>query len=642
MHIPPWYSRYWKVILILKIRKVKFVGGGSIDIQLGKDPQSPREVGRVGRWGEGGSIDIQLRKESCRWVGRGGGVDCKDSTQERKFWSWRGGQSTFNSGKDPWRHCKDYLWGMGILGGRLTVNLERICEDIAKVTSGNVDPRGSIDSQLGKDPQSPREVGREGTGGGSIDSQLGKDLRRHCKDYLWLCWSWGLINSQLGKDLQRHCKDYLWLCRSWGDRSTVNLERICKDIAKITSGNVDPGGQWTVNLERICEDIARITSGNVDPWGGQSTVNLERICKDIAKITSGNVDPGGVNWQSTWKGSTKSQRGGEGGDGRGVNWQSTWKGSTKTLQGLPLTMLILGGQLTVNLERMHKDIARITSDNVDPGGLIDSQLGKDLQRHCKDYLWQCWSWGGWSTVNLERIHKDIARITSDNVDPEGVNQQSTWKESAKILQRLPLTMLILEGVNRQSTWKGSAKTLQGLPLTMLILGGQSTVNLERIHKDIAKITSDNVDPRVVNWQSTWKGSMKTLQGLPLTMLVLGGQLTVNLERICKDIARITSDNVDPGGGQSTVNLERIHKDIARITSDNVDPRVVNWQSTWKGSMKTLQGLPLTMLVLGGQLTVNLERICKDIARSTSDNVDPGGLINSQCGKDLWRHCKDYL
>ena len=43
----------------------------------------------------------------------------------------------------------------------------------------------------------------------------------------------------------------------------------------------------------------------------------------------------------------------------------------------------------------------------------------------------------------------------------------------------------------------------------------------------------------------------------------------NLERIHKDIARITSDNVDLGG-QSMVNLERIHKDIAKITSDNVD------------------------------------------------------------------------
>ena len=59
---------------------------------------------------------------------------------------------------------------------------------------------------------------------------------------------------------------------------------------------------------------------------------------------------------------------------------------------------------------------------------------------------------------------------------------------------------------------------------------------------------------------------------------------VNLERICKDFARITSDNVDPGGGS----IER---------------------STWKGSAKTLQGLPVTVLILGesidGQLGKDL-------------------------------------
>ena len=39
----------------------------------------------------------------------------------------------------------------------------------------------------------------------------------------------------------------------------------------------------------------------------------------------------------------------------------------KTLQGLPQTVLTLGGgQLTVNLGRIHKDFARITSDSVDP------------------------------------------------------------------------------------------------------------------------------------------------------------------------------------------------------------------------------------------------------------------------------------
>ena len=73
------------------------------------------------------------------------------------------------------------------------------------------------------------------------------------------------------------------------------------------------------------------------------------------------------------------------------------------------------------------------------------------------------------------------------------------------------------------------------------------VNLERIHKDFGRITSDSVDPGVNQW-STWKGSAKTLEGLPLTVLILGGQSMVNLERIHKDFRRITSDSVYPWGG----------------------------------------------------------------------------------------------
>ena len=68
-----------------------------------------------------------------------------------------------------------------------------------------------------------------------------------------------------------------------------------------------------------------------------------------------------------------------------------------------------------------------------------------------------------------------------------------------------------------------------------------------------------------------------------------------------------------------VNLVRIHEDFARFTSDNVDPGAVgvDRQSPWKGSMKTLQGLPLTMLILGE-------------------------LIDGHLGKDLQRLWKDYL
>ena len=59
------------------------------------------------------------------------------------------------------------------------------------------------------------------------------------------------------------------------------------------------------------------------------------------------------------------------------------------------------------------------------------------------------------------------------------------------------------------------------------------------------------------------------------MLILGGRSTLNLERICRDFGRITSDNVDPGGGRLTLNLERICRDLGRITSDNVHPGGVN-------------------------------------------------------------------
>ena len=65
-----------------------------------------------------------------------------------------------------------------------------------------------------------------------------------------------------------------------------------------------------------------------------------------------------------------------------------------------------------------------------------------------------------------------------------------------------------------------------------------------------------------------------------------------------------------------VNLKRICEDFARITSDNVDPGGIDRWSTWKGSTKTLQGLPLTMLILWG-------------------------AIDGQLGKDPQRPCKDY-
>ena len=60
--------------------------------------------------------------------------------------------------------------------------MERIHEDIARITSDSVD-QGSIDSQHGKDPQTYQGLPlamlilR-----GSIDGQLGKDLQYHRED----------------------------------------------------------------------------------------------------------------------------------------------------------------------------------------------------------------------------------------------------------------------------------------------------------------------------------------------------------------------------------------------------------------------------------------------------------------------------
>ena len=79
---------------------------------------------------------------------------------------------------------------------------------------------------------------------------------------------------------------------------------------------------------------------------------------------------------------------------------------------------VLGGQLMVNLERICEDFGRITSAPLPMwilGGLINGQLGKDLQKLWKNYLY-----------------------TSDHVDPGGIDQQSTWKGSAKTLEGLPL------------------------------------------------------------------------------------------------------------------------------------------------------------------------------------------------------------
>ena len=98
-----------------------------------------------------------------------------------------------------------------------------------------------------------------------------------------------------------------------------------------------------------------------------------------------------------------------------------------------------------------------------------------------------------------------------------------------------------------------------------------------------------------------------------------------------------------GGGRSTLNLERICEDFGRITSDNgKDPQ---WprkdRLNWKGSAMTLEGSP--QLGKDPQWPwkdcLNLERIRNDFGRIASANADPwgGGSIDTQLGKDhLWQ------
>ena len=64
-----------------------------------------------------------------------------------------------------------------------------------------------------------------------------------------------------------------------------------------------------------------------------------------------------------------------------------------TLLGLPLTMLIVGGSIDTQLGRSLCNFAGITSDNVDPEGVNQHSTWKSL----------C----------------NFAGITSDNVDPGG-------------------------------------------------------------------------------------------------------------------------------------------------------------------------------------------------------------------------------
>ena len=80
------------------------------------------------------------------------------------------------------------------------------------------------------------------------------------------------------------------------------------------------------------------------------------------------------------------------------------------------------------------NFAGVNSDNVDPRGSIDNQLGKLLWNFAgitSDNV-DPWGTGVQLTLNLGSHFATLAGITSDNVDSWGVNRHSTWEVTLQL------------------------------------------------------------------------------------------------------------------------------------------------------------------------------------------------------------------
>ena len=100
----------------------------------------------------------------------------------------------------------------------------------------------------------------------------------------------------------------------------------------------------------------------------------------------------------------------------------------------------------------------------------------------------------------------------------------------------------------------------------------------RICEDFERTTCDTVDPWGVDWQSTWEGSTKTLEGLPVTVLILGGSID-SLGRICEDFRRIVPPRINTvTGNPSKVFADPSHVDLGNPSKVFVDPSHVDCQS----------------------------------------------------------------
>ena len=312
-------------------------------------------------------------------------------------WSWWRGQLTLNLGShfatllglpltvlilgvnkhSTWevtlQLCWDYLWQCW-LGGLIDTQLGKSLCNFAGIISDSVDPVGvPFNTQLGKSLCNFAGITSDSVdpGGGNQHSTWEFTLQL-CWTYLWQCWSWGVNRHPTWEVTLQLCWDNLWQCWSWGSINTQLGKSLC-NFALITSDSVDLGvnwhSAWEVTLQ-LCWDYLwqswSCRSINTQP--GKSLCNF-------AWITSDSVDLGGQltlnlgSHSATLLGLPLTMLILE------VNQHSTWEVTLQPLLGLPLTVLIL----EVNWHSTRE---------------VTLQL-------CLDYLWQCWSCGGFqSTLNL--------------------------------------------------------------------------------------------------------------------------------------------------------------------------------------------------------------------------------------------------
>ena len=346
------------------------------------------------------------------------------------------------------------------------------------------------------------------------------------------------------------------------------------------------GVQLTLNLGSHFATLLALPLTMLILVGGRSTLNLgSHLATLLGLPLTMLILVGRFDWHPTWEVTLQLcwdylWQCWSLGD-QGFDQHSTWEVTLQLCVGLPLTMLIWGGsQLTLNLGSYFATLLGLLLTMLIVGrGSIDTQLGKSL----------C----------------NLAGITSDNVDSWGVNWHSTWEVTLQLCWDY-LWQCWSRGSQSTLNLGSHFATLLGLPLTMWIWGGgQLDTQLGKLLCNFAGITSDNVDHwgirGLINTQ-LWKSLCNFGWDYLLTMLIPGGLIDTHLGRSLCNFAGITSDNVDCGWGSINTQLGRSLCNFAGIISDNVDPWWTGVQLTLNlGShFATLLGLLLTMLIQGGQ------------------------------------------